>query len=368
MSVNAANVSAGEALEVLSAAWDAQVAGGLTTSWMLHGRPGVGKTQLVQTLATDRGAELFDIRLTTIEPQDLRGLPYYDHATKKTKWYRPEDLPDTPDKPGVLFLDELTAASPYLQPTVYGLLQERRIGRHRLPDSVFIVAAGNTVEDGAVAYDMGTALSDRLVHLHVKASAKDWLERYAVDHALHPAVTAFLRARPDLLDTTEDALRRGDMIACTPRSWERVSQIMHAIPDRKVRATMIAGTIGTAPAADFARVAEELDALVTVEDLLQTPRAKRLDLYPATMNGLVGLIYGLIAQTDKTTITDTIEVMADIRSLRNNAVASLPLGELTSFGFELLIRKALANGLEDGFRQSAAYADYTRDRAEAGAL
>ncbi|SHH75479.1 AAA family ATPase [Marivita hallyeonensis] len=367
MSVNAATLSAGDALEVLSAAWDAQVTGGLTTSWMLHGRPGVGKTQLVQTLAQQRDAELYDIRLTTIEPQDLRGLPYYDHETKKTLWYRPEDLPDAPDRPAVLFLDELTAASPYLQPTVYGLLQERRVGRHRLPDSVFIVAAGNTVEDGAIAYEMGTALSDRLVHLHVKASAKDWLERYAVDQRLHPAVTAFLRARPDLLDTTEDTLRRGDMIACTPRSWERVSQIMHAIPDRRMRDAMVAGTIGIAPAADFARVADELDSMVTVADLLQTPRSKRPELYPTSMNGLVGLIYGLVAQTDAETIKGTIEVMADIRSLKSDAVSALPLAELTSFGFELLIRKALANGLEDGFRGSDAYAQYAAERAKAEA-
>ncbi|MDP4989770.1 MAG: AAA family ATPase, partial [Marivita lacus] len=130
MSVNAQTVSAGDALDVLRAAWAAQSTGALMTSWMLHGRPGVGKTQLVQTLATQIGAELYDIRLTTIEPQDLRGLPYYDHETRKTLWYPPEDLPDQPGTPAVLFLDELTAASPYLQPTVYGLLQERRVGRH----------------------------------------------------------------------------------------------------------------------------------------------------------------------------------------------------------------------------------------------
>ena len=95
MSVNATTVSAGEALRVLEAGWAAQHAGGMTVSWMLHGRPGVGKTELVQTLAARIGAELYDLRLTTIEPQDLRGLPYYDHATAKTVWYRPEDLPDT---------------------------------------------------------------------------------------------------------------------------------------------------------------------------------------------------------------------------------------------------------------------------------
>lgn len=90
MSVNATTVSAGEALRVLEAGWAAQKAGEMTASWMLHGRPGVGKTELVQTLAGRVGAQHYDLRLTTIEPQDLRGLPYYDHSTAKTVWYRPE--------------------------------------------------------------------------------------------------------------------------------------------------------------------------------------------------------------------------------------------------------------------------------------
>lgn len=364
MSVNAQSVSAGEALDVLRAGWEAQKAGQLTTSWMLHGRPGVGKTQVVSDLAQEMGATLHDIRLTTIEPQDLRGLPYYDHDAQKTVWYRPEDLPDTPDAPAVLFLDELTAAAPHLQPTVYGLLQERRVGRHVLPDSVFVVAAGNTVDDGAVAYEMGTALSDRLVHVQVTADAKDWLERYAVDCSLSPVVTAFLRARPDLLDTTDQALRRGEMIACTPRSWEKVSDIVQAIPDKRLRHTMVAGTVGRAAAAEFAQVAAEIDALVSLQELLDTPAAQRRTLYPTSINGVVGLIYALVAQVDKATIGDTIDIMADLRTID---APGLPLGEVTTFGFEILIRKAMAAGLAEAFRTSKAYQDYAQDRAASGA-
>ena len=366
MSVNARTLSAGAALETLHAGWAAQSTGDLTASWMLHGRPGVGKTELVRTLADRIGAKLFDIRLTTIEPQDLRGLPYYDHDQQRTVWYRPEDLPDDPATPSVLFLDELTAASPYLQPTVYGLLQERRVGRHVLPDTVFIVAAGNTVDDGAVAYEMGTALSDRLIHLHVTAQAKDWLEHYAVARGIHPTVTAFLRARPDLLDTTEESMRRGDMIACTPRSWERVSDIVAAMPDRSLRDVMIAGTIGSSPAAEFARVADEIDALVSVDELIAMSRADRIAHYPATMNGLVALIYGLVARADAAHLPAVIDLMADIPQV--SGATSLPLAELTSFGFELLIRKALDAGLEEAFRHSASYASYVKDREAAGAL
>ncbi|MEL7463379.1 MAG: MoxR family ATPase [Pseudomonadota bacterium] len=361
MTVNARPVSAGEALEVLRAGWEAQRDGGLTVSWMLHGRPGVGKTEVVRTLAEEIGGELHDIRLTTIEPQDLRGLPYYDHEAGKTVWYRPEDLPDDPTRPSVLFLDELTAASPYLQPTVYGLLQERRVGRHRLPDSVFIVAAGNMAEDGAVAYEMGTALSDRLIHLAVRAAARDWLEAYAVDRGLHPAVTAFIRSRPDLLDTTEETLNRGEMIACTPRSWERVSRIMETVGERRMRETMIAGTIGAAAAAEFGRVANEIASLVTVEEMLAADRARRKALYPTSVNGLVGLIYALVAQADTETMEKTIEAMADIQDVSG---AALPTAELTSFGFELLIRKALNEGLTEAFRDSEAYAAYAAAREE----
>jgi MoxR-like ATPase len=368
MTVNAMTVSAGEALGVLLSGWEAQAAGGLTVSWMLHGRPGVGKTQIVQQMADRIGARLFDLRLTTIEPQDLRGLPYYDHETKRTVWYRPEDLPD--EGPAVLFLDELTAASPYLQPTVYGLLQERRVGRHLLPDSVFVVAAGNAVEDGAVAYEMGTALSDRLIHMTVRASAADWLDNFAVPRGLHPAVTAFIRVRPDLLETTEAALERGQMISATPRSWERVSRILRSVPDRRTRNVMVAGTVGEAVAAEFAIVADDVAATVQVGEMLAHPRKERVAMYPASMHGLHALIHGLVGALGPETAGAVIETMADVPALGrlrpDDGFQRMPLGELTTHGFEMLIRKGLDLGLGDAFLDSPAYRDYAEERKAAG--
>lgn len=368
MTINAMTVSAGEALSTLLAAWEAQASGALTASYMLHGRPGVGKTQIVQQMADRIGARLFDLRLTTIEPQDLRGLPYYDHETRRTVWYRPEDLPE--DGPAILFLDELTAASPYLQPTVYGLLQERRVGRHALPSSVFIVAAGNAVEDGAIAYEMGTALSDRLIHVVVRATAADWLDNFAVPRGLHPAVTAFIRTRPDLLETTELALDRGQSIAATPRSWERVSQIMTAVPDRRSRNIMVAGTVGEAIAAEFATVADDIAATVQVAEMLALPRKERVDRYPGSMHGLHALIHGLVGALEEATAPGCIETLADVRRLGDlrpdDTFQRMPLAELTTHGFEMLIRKGLDLGLEEAFLASPAYRDYAEERKSLG--
>ena len=75
---------------------------------------------------------------------------------------------------------------------MYGLLQERRVGQHKLPDNVMVIAAGNTVEDGAIAYEMGTALSDRLIHLHLVADPQsDWLEQYAAPKGPCPRCDCF---------------------------------------------------------------------------------------------------------------------------------------------------------------------------------
>jgi MoxR-like ATPase len=369
MAVNTVPVAAGRAYEVLLAGFRAQAAGAMTASWMLHGRPGIGKTEIVQRLARETGARLVDLRLTTIEPQDLRGLPYYDHAAKRTVWYRPEDLPEDAG-PVVLFLDELTAAAPMLQPVVYGLLQERRVGRHVLPDSVFVVAAGNAVEDGAVAYEMGTALSDRLVHMTVRASASDWLDNFAVPRGLHPAVTAFIRVRPDLLETTEEALERGQMISATPRSWERVSRILASVADRRVRNVMVAGTVGEAVAAEFAIVADDVAATVQVGEMLAHPRRERVAMYPTTMHGLHALIHGLVGALGPETAGAAIETMADVRELGRlrpaDGFTRMPLAELTTHGFEMLIRKGLDQGLGEVFLSSPAYRAYAEERKAAG--
>ncbi len=365
MTVNTTPISAGKALDVLRAGFDAQAQGQMTASWMLHGRPGIGKTEIVQQLARETGSRLHDLRLTTIEPQDLRGLPFYDHDTQRTVWYPPEDLPQG-EAPAILFLDELTAAAPSLQPTVYGLLQERRVGQHDLPASTFIVAAGNMVEDGAIAYEMGTALSDRLIHLNLRAEAGDWLASYAVPTTLHPAVTAFIRTRPDLLDTTEEALRRGQMIACTPRAWARVSAILYATRDNALRDVLLAGTLGDAAAAEFILIADDIAATVQAQAMLEETGAARLALYPESLHGLTALVYALVTLADEATLPAAIEVMAGIGTLAEKRprpeFARLPLGELATYGFELLIDKALVRGWQEAFRNSAAYAAYLADR------
>jgi uncharacterized protein YjeT (DUF2065 family) len=371
MTINAMTVSAGEAAKVLMAAWEAQRDHGMRMSFMLHGRPGIGKTQVVEQLADHIKGRLYDVRLTQIEVSDLRGLPYYDHETKTTKYYRPEELP-ADSEPAVLFLDEITAASPFLQPTVYGLLQERRVGSHKIPDNVIIVAAGNTVNDGAVAYEMPTATANRLVHMYVGVSAEDWLANFAVPKGIHPAVCAFIKIRPELLETSVECQKEGKMVAATPRSWERVSQIMYAIPDRRVRTVMIAGTVGDSVCADFMIVADDVAATVQVTEMVKLPRAERARMYPVNQYGLQAMVFGLLGHLQETNVEPSIEIMVDIGKLpklrpeENKELSKLPLMELRTHGMESLIAKAMEMKLESAVLDCAAYNEYHKERESLG--
>lgn len=376
MTINTNKISAGQALKTLIALWEAQKNHGVKVSTMMWGKPGIGKTQVAEQLASYMGAKLYDVRLTTIDTSDLRGLPYYDHETKTTNWYRPEDLPRD-DKPAVLFLDELSAAPAHIQPTVYGLLQERRVGQHKIPDNVIIVAAGNGVTDGAVAYEMGTAIADRLVHLHVEASPEDWVNNYAVPKGLHPSVVAFVKTAPQHFETTEACMNSDKTIACTPRSWERVSDLMNNIKDPLVKRIVIAGTIGDSVASDFFIVADDIEATVKVMEMLKKPRADRMAMVPTTMFGLNAMVFGIVGAANDTNILQAMEVFADIADTKKflaqrsatdqTSLSRMPLKELATFGMETLMVRIIENPkMTDIVIASDVYAAYSAERRALG--
>lgn len=98
----------------------------------------------------------------------------------------------------------ITKLEPRLQSVCYELLLDRKIGKYSVPENVMIIAAGNRLCDGAVSYEMGSAISDRFIHFDVMTSIQSWLKwatkREEAGRAIVPAVKAFLQARPEFLD------------------------------------------------------------------------------------------------------------------------------------------------------------------------
>jgi hypothetical protein len=331
---------------------------------MLWGTRGVGKSSIVRQLAAERGVPLVDLRLTTLEPVDIRGAIYADERLERTVWFPPEFLPG-PDQPeGVLFLDELTAADPRLQISAYSLILDRRVGRYELPAGWMVVGAGNAAFHGAVSHDMGTALADRLFHFHVVAGIDAFLA-HALAQGFAPEVMAFLRVRPDKLDDTEAQLAADHLIGASPRGWEDVSRVLlemqGGLPEATAR-RFVQGRIGAANAAEFFGVLKELRQGADVLALLAAePGAATLKLLPGSLDGLYALAYGLVAaSTDAERLARAMAIAGQLTEYRGPQ--PLPLAEVQTLIVELLAQRALLQGLEQALLQSPAYQRYAAGR------
>lgn len=328
---------------------------------MLWGPRGVGKSSIVTQVAAQHGVPLVDLRLTTLEPVDLRGAIYADDQQGQTVWFPPEFLPG-PDQPaGILFLDELTAADQRLQISAYSLILDRKVGHYRLPEGWLVVAAGNASFHGAVSHDMGTALADRLFHFNVQTVVDAFLD-HALAHRFAPEVMAYLRVRPDRLDDTQAQLAADHLVGASPRGWEDISNVLKSGLSDTAKRLFVQGRIGAANAAEFFGVLRELQSATDVVRLLAArPGAETVALLPRTLDALYGMVYGLLAAVrDAPTMQRALEILQQLPELR--AEQPLPVREAQTLAMELLLRQALELGLEATVLDSPAYQRYTEQR------
>lgn len=185
----------------------------------LWGAPGIGKSSLVREFAASIGLDCVSLLGTQLAPEDLIGVPQIHDG--RSRFCPPEMI--ARDKPYCLFLDELNAAPPDVQKSFYSLILDRRVGAYELPAGSVVIGAGNRATDNALARPMPSALINRLVHLHLRASAADWLD-WAGPAGIHPWIHDYLTERPDQLWA---AAPKSEEPFSTPRSWHMLSDTLH---------------------------------------------------------------------------------------------------------------------------------------------
>ena len=229
----------------------------------IWGGPGIGKSAVVRQFATELAIPLQDVRAVLLDPVDLRGLPFLA-SDGRSKWATPEFLPK--DGSGILFLDELNAAPAMVQASCYQLVLDRKLGEYKLPDGWAIIAAGNRDSDRAVTTRMPTPLRNRFVHLEFEVDLQEWCE-WAIQAGIRPEVIAFLRFRPELLS----AFDRDANSFPSPRSWEFVSRIVEARPDRLIEHELFSGAVGTGAATEFSAFLRTFRELPNIDVILLNP-------------------------------------------------------------------------------------------------
>ena len=214
-------------------------------SVFLHGKPGCGKSDRVKQLDPD----FIELNLSHLDPELLDGLAGEKDGKAvhiKPPWLEELETKcqEEADKIHILFLEELTNASPMMQSKAYGIALEKKVaGRWKLPENARVVAAGNELEDSLVANEMAEPLYDRFAHVNIETNTENWLEWAVTPESfyerldykketqpkqkIHPAIYAFISYKGDEVLRTPYNREHPEPHA-DPRRWKMASDMLYA--------------------------------------------------------------------------------------------------------------------------------------------
>jgi MoxR-like ATPase len=304
----------------------------------IWGPPGVGKSSIVQQFAERVGMPCVSLLGSQLAPEDIIGIPQIVNG--KSRFCPPEMIAQ--DAPYCLFLDELNACSHEVQKSFYSLIHERRVGEYQLPEGSVVIGAGNRAQDSAIVKPMSSALLNRLIHVHLSVSHRDWLS-WAADAGIHALVIEYIQARPDHLWTQPP---KHEEPFSTPRSWHMLSDAITEYGDKmtdKELEVIAYGCLSAHHATQFKAYVKQLrnryqlSAIIDGDDkwpsapedrdvlyfLAQSFRAQLIKQLPPTKDSLSGSARQL-AHNAKGSLKDLAEISLEIAQ---TVVASSEKGE-----------------------------------------
>lgn len=202
----------------------------------LMGPPGIGKTAIMEQIASEMGVGLVSYSMTHHTRQSALGLPFiekkiYGGVEYSVSEYTMSEIiasvydmmEQTGVSEGILFLDEINCVSETLAPAMLQFLQYKIFGRHRVPEGWIVVTAGNPPEYNSSVREFDIVTWDRLKRIDVEPDYDVWKE-YAYKKGVHPAVLTYLDIKKDdfyNIETTVDGKR-----FVTARGWSDLSDMM----------------------------------------------------------------------------------------------------------------------------------------------
>lgn len=213
----------------------------------LLGAPGIGKTAIMEQIASELGIALVSYSMTHHTRQSALGLPFikqkeYGGVEYDVSEYTMseiiasvyETMEESGCSEGILFLDEINCVSETLAPSILQFLQYKVFGRHTVPEGWVIVTAGNPVEYNKSVREFDVVTLDRLKVLEVSADYNAW-RNYAKEKGLHAAILNFLENRRDYFYVMETTVEGKSYV--TARGWEDLSEIIYLYEEDNFKVT-----------------------------------------------------------------------------------------------------------------------------------
>jgi MoxR-like ATPase len=242
---------------------------------MVSSSPGMGKSDIIRTIADLFKLKVIDLRVSQCEPVDMQGYPGVIDG--RMTFHIPEYFPIETDKVPdgydgwLLFLDEFNSGTKQAEAAAYKLILDRAVYKHKLHPRCLIAAAGNLTTDRAIVNTQSTATTSRLNHYRMRIDHKVWVD-WANAHEIDHRIISLIKFKPELLHRFDPSTN--ELTFPCPRTWEFASKVItggEAIDHiNKIR---LAGTIGEGAAVELATYSEIYQNLPTIEQILANPKS-----------------------------------------------------------------------------------------------
>ena len=219
---------------------------------LLMGPPGIGKTQIMEQIASECGIGLVSYTITHHTRQSAVGLPMikteeFDGKEYSVTEYTMSEIisgvykavKEQGHREGILFIDEINCVSETLIPTMLQFLQCKTFGNQKVPEGWIIVAAGNPPEFNRSVREFDMVTYDRLRVINIDADLEVWRE-YAREREIHNAILSYLDIRPQNFYRVEADVDGLKFI--TARGWEDMSSLMYVYEELGI--SINAGVVG----------------------------------------------------------------------------------------------------------------------------
>ncbi len=229
----------------------------LNTTLIVHGPPGVGKSDIINQLVARSAfavGELgvlpcaaLDWRMVSKQAEDMTGLPLLDPETRTTERTLPalvsatqrlayQDASDPTKQthiPVIVFDEYNTGSDRAAFQSLMEVALDRRLDAFPLPPGTRVIMLGNTPDHGVDVMDTPLPLIDRTfvfsyVPFSTPESVDQWAD-YAESQGCHPLIVNAIRADNTLLRDFDNNRDRN----ASPRGWlKSVSPLLHTLQAR----------------------------------------------------------------------------------------------------------------------------------------
>lgn len=254
---------------------------------MLHGDPGVGKTQGVWRVAAEIFSGVYGWSFKNdvlknekgkVYPFGYATLPWFREFRSATmdqgdfgvpmlvdghmRWLSDEQLP-TDERGGVIFLDEINRGTEAVINCMFALVDGKVHSYHR-PITWVPCAAVNDKDIGA--RKLSSALLARFAHYDCITDLEDVCKVASV-RGWEPEIVAYLRSFPNSLH----AYNTKERVSPNPRAWEFISQILAAKPVPEEIFYHLRGSVGDGAAVEFMGFLKLWHELPSIDGILLNP-------------------------------------------------------------------------------------------------